>query len=104
MDEDEIYTLDETIQNFYNLGALMSENDLQMLAWLEELQDLRNILKSSAATNDEDGFEDIDNAIEWIEDEWNATGETGPEQYLFWLKQLRKAQERAGDDTHDDDK
>lgn len=89
--------LQKTIQNYYNVGALMDESDLQMLSWMEELRDLRKILRKKEPQGDE-GFENIEEAISCIKEEYDATGETVYKQHLFWLKQLKKARKRIGAD------
>ena len=73
------------------------EGDYQMLSWLEELRDLRKILRKKEPQGEE-GFENIEEAISCIKEEYDATGEMGYKQHLFWLKQFKKARKRIGDD------
>lgn len=110
---DDKYTLEETIENYYTaMNGGWDENDYQMLAWLEELQDLRAILKERAP-NEEEG-----EAYEMTHDgESMADGPISLEAYVeftdglvglpyeieanFWANQLLRARQRI--EKEDDD-
>ena len=103
MDEERTdYTLEETIQNYNNVGALMDESELQMLNWLEELRDLRRILLidiPKPPDDDDTAFENIEEAIQCFTEEEKATGETGFKQLICWLERVKEARERISEDT-----
>lgn len=100
--------LQETIQNYYNVGALMDESDLQMLEWLEELRDLRKIL--SERSPEEKAAEDriakygemalTDELPLTLVDYISMMDPMLPdeEQIHIWAEQLLKARDRIGDD------
>ena len=107
MDEEKIYTLEETIQNYYNaMNGSWDENDHQMLAWLEELRDLRTILNERAPgekeaaiaedIDDYDGPMTLDGAAGYF-DSWPAQLPI-EEQERFWLDQLLRARNRVEKD------
>ena len=104
------YTLKETIQNYYNVGCLMSESELQMLSWLEELQDLRAILNEREPkeaeverTIRESGIENVSEDDPWRLEDYqdllahNCISED-EEQILFWIDQLSRARNRVRKD------
>ena len=103
MDEERTdYTLEETIQNYNNVGALMDESELQMLDWLEELRDLRRILfidVPKPLDDDDTAFESIEDAIQHFSEDEKATGETGFKQIICWLERVKEARERINKDT-----
>lgn len=100
--------LQETIQNYYNVGALMDESDLQMLEWLEELRDLRKIL--SERSPEEKAAKDriakygemalTDELPLTLVDYISMMDPMLPdeEQMYVWAEQLLKARDRIGDD------
>ena len=97
------YTLEETIQNYYNVGALMEESDLGVLAWLEELRDLRKILtkKPPEEILDELTNEDGPITLKAIVEEFDNIAAQDPAEHIvnFWMKQLLEAQERVKEDN-----
>ena len=100
-DDTTIFTLDETIQNYNNVGALMDKADMQMLEWLEELRDLRQILSidiPNPPDDDDTAFGSIEEAIQHFAEEEKATGETGFKQLICWLERVKEARERISED------
>lgn len=108
MDEEKRnYTLEETIQNYYTaMNSGWEEDDYVMLAWLEELRDLRAILnerapgeKEAAAAEDIDDYDGpmtLDGAAGYF-DSWPAQLPI-EEQERFWLDQLLRARNRIKKD------
>ena len=104
------YTLEETIQNYYNVGCLMSESELQTLSWLKELRDLRAILNEREpkeavveCTIKESGIENVSEDDPWrLEDYQDSLARNciseDEEQILFWISQLNRARNRVQKD------
>ena len=96
--------LEETIQNYNNVGALMDESELQTLSWLEELQDLRAILRERAPGEEEaEKFTELsDDGPCTLEDYVNMLDypvTIAEEQIQFWAKQLLRLRQRYEEDT-----
>lgn len=100
--------LKETIQDYYNaMNGSWDESDYQMLAWLEELRDLRTILnkcapgeEKAAKMEDCDNFDGpmtLDEATGYF-DSWPAQLDI-EEQERFWLNQLLEARNRVEKDA-----
>ena len=76
----------------------MDEKRQQLMMWFEELQDLRRIVAEELPEK-EDGFANIEEAIQHFHEEYEATGETGFEQIIFWLERIKEARERIKKDV-----
>jgi hypothetical protein len=112
MDEEErSYTLEETIQNYYAaMNSGWEEDDYAMLAWLEELRDLRAILnerapgeaatEAKAAKYGEESLTDDDpfRLIDFLDSMSRYTGSPEEEQMVAWAEQLLKARDRVQKD------
>ncbi len=111
MNEKRIYTLEETIQNYHNVGTFVNEPNSQMLSWLEELRDLRIILNErtpeEAATEikaekyGEESLTDDDpfRLIDFLDSMSRYTGSQEEEQMVIWAEQLLKARDRVQKDN-----
>jgi len=112
MDKEKKYTLEETIQNYYNaMNGSWDENDHQMLAWLEELRDLRAIIKKRAPGEEEaEKIEAKGGEPEWGDDPVTLDYylasiidyyiELPAEKEVYhWAKSLYEARERIGEDA-----
>ena len=102
----ETHTLEEAIQNYSRPG-----NDPQMLAWLEELRDLRAILKKRAPGEAEaEAIEAAGGEPEWSDDPVTLEGylsmfneyyimQPAEKEVYRWAALLNEARKRVGDDA-----
>lgn len=104
--------LKETIQDYYNaMNGSWDESDYQMLAWLEELRDLRAILnerapgeaaaEAKAEKYGEESLTDDDpfRLIDFLDSMSRYTGSPEEEQMVVWAEQLLKARNRVEKDA-----
>lgn len=100
--------LEETIQNYYNaMNGSWDESDYTMLAWLEELRDLRTILKKRSRL-EKHAEKRIAKGKDLSDDEPITLKEyidlldpllDEEKEVKTWAKQLLEARKRIGDDN-----